>query len=183
MKRVLVVTAAVVGLAVTLGATRPANPPESSDCEAIHSGWVRQPANALSAVVIVVAGALILSRAGSGHQARFGASVLAVGMASSLSHATSHPVAATLDFIGTAVAIAAAFVLIGIERPPWRRLIAPAAVVIIGYLVWALSRTGELWCDPEAVVGGHAVWHLAVALGVVALHRGVVRSRDTSPDA
>lgn len=62
----------------------------------------------------------------------------------------------------------------GIVRD-WRWLIATFAVFAIAALVWALSG-GSLgdggvkrgpWCDPDAFLQGHAVWHLLCAVATV----------------
>lgn len=44
--------------------------------------------------------------------------------------------------------------------------LAGAMVLALGAAVMLLSRTGGPLCAPEAVVQGHAVWHLLAAIGV-----------------
>ena len=62
------------------------------------------------------------------------------------------------------------------EVMAWRRGVvrnrALLAVVVVlyaaGLAVFGLSRTDGPWCDPDAVLQGHAMWHV-LAAGVVAL--------------
>ena len=56
-------------------------------------------------------------------------------------------------------------------------LMAPLAVLGIGFGVYLLSRTDGPLCAPESLLQGHAIWHLSVAVGVglytlTALSRG-----------
>ena len=43
------------------------------------------------------------------------------------------------------------------------RSLAPVLVLGGAAVVHAASRTGGRWCDPDAVVQGHAVWHVLSA--------------------
>ena len=38
-------------------------------------------------------------------------------------------------------------------------------------VIWNLSRTGGVWCDPLSLFQGHAVWHLLSAVSVGCLYR------------
>ena len=64
------------------------------------------------------------------------------------------------------------------EEPDRRKdLMAPLAVLGIGFGVYLLSRTDGPLCAPESLLQGHAIWHLSVAIGVglytlTALRRG-----------
>ena len=40
---------------------------------------------------------------------------------------------------------------------------APVLLLGVAAVVHAVSRTGGPWCDPEAVVQGHALWHVLSA--------------------
>ncbi len=48
----------------------------------------------------------------------------------------------------------------------WRRLAAAAPVVAAAVPLWALSRDGRPWCDPDSLLQGHAAWHLLMAVAV-----------------
>ncbi len=52
----------------------------------------------------------------------------------------------------------------------WRRLAAALPVVAAAVPLWALSRDGQPWCDPDSLLQGHAAWHvlMAVALALAA---------------
>ena len=56
-------------------------------------------------------------------------------------------------------------------------LVAPLAILGIGFGVYLLSRTGGPLCEADSLLQGHALWHLSVAVGVglytlTALRRG-----------
>ena len=37
-------------------------------------------------------------------------------------------------------------------------------------IIWNLSRTGGVWCDPQSLIQGHAVWHLLTGASVGAFY-------------
>lgn len=51
-------------------------------------------------------------------------------------------------------------------RAPGPYLYAAVAVLVVGAIVFALSRTGGPLCDPESPIQGHALWHLMTALAL-----------------
>lgn len=62
--------------------------------------------------------------------------------------------------------------VVAIGRPVLRRrrevrVLASFTVLGIGAAIGTLSRTGWPWCDPEALLQGHAVWHLLAAAALL----------------
>lgn len=162
----------LIAAAGVLHLTRPPEPAPGSDCEPISAGIAREPGNALSAAAIIAAGADILRRRRS---VTFGSAVVTAGSASLLFHATTHPVAAAMDLVGAIWAVAAAGWLIRTRRPRPLAMIPAIAVFGAGAAIWIGSRTGAVWCFPDAAVHGHAVWHLAVAAAALLLARAADR--------
>jgi hypothetical protein len=50
------------------------------------------------------------------------------------------------------------------RRMPW--FWAGLATFAVAFVIWNLSRTGGVWCDPESLLQGHALWHLLSGLSV-----------------
>ena len=50
------------------------------------------------------------------------------------------------------------------RRMPW--FWTGLGLFVIAYAIWNISRTGGVWCDPESLLQGHAVWHLLTAASV-----------------
>jgi hypothetical protein len=177
MSKITVVALGFIALTITLHITRPAEP-TTSDCEAVGTGLVRQPGNTASALVLVAAGIAVAS---TGRTARaFGSAVASAGGASALFHATNHPIAGHLDLITAVGAVLAALHYIATHRPPIVRTVTAAALAALGLVIWSQSRTGETWCDPELVFGGHAIWHLLLAAATLAVAQSRT-NRGTSP--
>ncbi|MDH3499665.1 MAG: ceramidase [Acidimicrobiia bacterium] len=40
------------------------------------------------------------------------------------------------------------------------------AAYVVGNVIWMLSRTGGVLCEPDSILQGHAVWHLTSAAAV-----------------
>jgi hypothetical protein len=165
------VVAGILGLALALHASRPIEPGRSSDCEPVGTGVLRQPGNASSALVLAGSGVWIAHRRRAGAEHIFGVAVLAAGVGSFLAHATGHPIALAIDMVGAGAAAAAALAVLVATRPPPLRVLTAAVVAATGLAVWARSRTGGPWCDPDLIVGGHAIWHLLVAVAALLLVR------------
>lgn len=72
--------------------------------------------------------------------------------------------------VGVAV-VAVLLVLLRAGREPGtrRRVGLALALLAVGGGVGALSRTGGPLCDPDALLQGHAVWHVAAAAALVVL--------------
>lgn len=137
------------------------------DCELVRDGWAAQPINTLSAAAFVVVG-LWLWRTGRRVAALLAA---AVGIGSVWFHGSPgsaatwvHDVA--LYALALAAAIEATRLTVG-HRPP----ALASAIFTSGLVVWFFSRTGGPLCDPDSVIQGHAVWHVAAAAAFAVLFR------------
>jgi hypothetical protein len=131
-----------------------------SDCEALHAGWLGQPANALSSLAYVAAAAYVWRRRGPMGPA---VALAAVGVGSVLYHGPMPP-GAEAAHDGSLVALAAAMALAGWQRRPLPRP-PVAAVVALAVAIGAnaLTRTGAPLCSPDTLVQGHAAWHALTA--------------------
>lgn len=54
------------------------------------------------------------------------------------------------------------------RRMPW--FWTGLGLFVVANIVWNLSRTGGIWCDPASLLQGHAVWHLLTAASVGAFY-------------
>jgi hypothetical protein len=50
------------------------------------------------------------------------------------------------------------------RRMPW--FWAGLASFTAAFVIWNLSRTGAVWCEPDSFLQGHAAWHLLTAVSV-----------------
>lgn len=62
------------------------------------------------------------------------------------------------------------------RRMPW--FWAGLGLFVGAWVIWSLSRTGGVWCDPDSLLQGHAVWHLLTAASVGAFY---LYFRDEGP--
>lgn len=133
----------------------------ASDCEALRDGLLGQPVNSLSSLAYVAAGAYVVRRAGPLGPAL---ALVAVGAGSVLYHGPMVPGAeaahdGSIALLGGTMLVAA-----------WRRRALPLpprlAVALVGaaVVVNLLTRTGAPLCRPDAVLQGHAVWHVLTAV-------------------
>jgi len=69
------------------------------------------------------------------------------------------------------------------RRLPW--FWAGLASFGVAFAIWNLSRTGGMWCDPDSLLQGHALWHLlsAVSVGCFYLYLRSQRPRSSPPAA
>jgi len=54
------------------------------------------------------------------------------------------------------------------RRMPW--FWTGLGLFVVANVIWNLSRTGAVWCDPASLLQGHAVWHLLTAASVGAFY-------------
>ena len=55
------------------------------------------------------------------------------------------------------------------RRMPW--FWTGLGLFVVANIVWNLSRTDAVWCDPDNLLQGHALWHLLTAASVGAFYR------------
>ena len=165
VKRVLIVIAVAATL-VVLQVTRPDIPAPGSDCEPVAAGILRQPGNASTSVVLLLAGVIL---AHSLHRARrmIGFGLLIAGTAAALAHTTLHPWAFAADGVAAVIAVGLGVLALpgAIIRP--RLMVAAVVLGAAAITLWALSRSGGPLCDPDAILTGHAGWHLLVTLAAI----------------
>jgi len=164
--------------------------PGRADGEALRPGWIAQPVSAGSSVALAV-GALALGRAltdARGVDALVGRALAAALAANAAGSAGFHGPGDRLSrrvhdlSLAAMVTSCAAGVLLGLNRQAGaslRALATPAGLLITGALVARRSRTGRPWCRPQALLQGHAVWHVLAAAGVTLAGRRMLAGRVT----
>jgi len=48
---------------------------------------------------------------------------------------------------------------------------ASLGTILLAFGVWGLSTTDGIWCNPDSLIQGHAIWHLLDAVSVYCLFR------------
>ena len=152
-----------------------------ADCERLRSGWLAQPANAVSSLTYVAVGAGLLWRSRtSGLRRRglaaAGVAMVAVGLGSFAYHG---PQPGWAHLAHNASIMGLAFVMVGDHiRLLARRVAGSAAAGLISgwraaapWMVLALvaywaGRTGSRLCRPAALWQLHAAWHTLSAVGL-----------------
>ena len=165
MKRTLVVIVAAAILAV-LQMTRPDQPGSGSDCELVTAGVFRQPGNASTAVVLLLAG-VVLFYSTQISRRRMGAGMAVAGTASAFAHTTLHPWALAADGVAAVIAIVLGVLALREATIRPRLMIAAAILGSAAITLWVLSRSGRPLCDPDAMFTGHAGWHVLIALAAM----------------
>lgn len=165
MKRALIVIAVAVTL-VVLQVTRPDIPGPGNDCELIIAGIIRQPGNASTSVMLFLAGVVLTH---SMHRARrmIGVGLLIAGTAAALAHTTLHPWALTADGIAASIAVVLGVLALTSATIRPKLMVAAAVLGAAAITLWVLSRSGGPLCDPDAILTGHAGWHLLVTLAAI----------------
>jgi hypothetical protein len=149
-----------------------------ADCEAVRDALLAQPANTVSSLAYLVAAAsLVLTRRRAGRQAHgLVAAVVFVGIGSAAFHGDGGTAARLLHDGAVALLVLTGGITVAREWRP--RNLRPDAVdavglaaLVGGVVVYLRSRTGGPWCDPDALLQGHALWHVATAVALAALGR------------
>lgn len=172
-----------------------------ADCERIRSGWLAQPANAVSSLTFVAVGAGLLWRSRPpvvrrGVLIAGGVTMIAVGVGSFAYHGPqpgwAHPahnasiLALALVMVGDHIRLlarasvrpAAGSAAAGVMAA-WR----PAALWIVpASLAYWAGRTGSRLCSPSAVWQPHAAWHTLIALGLSVALTGLAQVERTGPE-
>ncbi len=137
----------------------------ASDCELLRDGLLGQPANTLSSLAYLAAGAYVLRRGGP---AAMAVALAAVGVGSVLYHGPMPPGAAAVHDGSIAALLGAAAVVAwhrrSFPRPPATALIALGAAIVVN----VLTRTGAPLCRPDSLAQGHAIWHVTTAFAAAA---------------
>jgi hypothetical protein len=149
-----------------------------ADCERIRSGWLAQPANAVSSLTYVAVGAWLLWRSRASGVRRgmlivSGVAMLAVGVGSFAYHGLqpswAHPahnasiLALALVLAGDHIWLLARRRAIAVLMKSWRPAAPWLVLAFAGY--WA-GRTASPLCSPSAVWQPHAAWHALSAIGL-----------------
>ena len=157
-----------------------------TDCERIGSGWLAQPANAVSSLGYVVVGGWLLRnarrrRVHRGMLAGVGTAMAVVGLASVAYHGPQPAWAGPAHdgSIAWLALVTVGLTVDGVTRPGWlrtaavdtRRWWAAGGCWAAALAAYAVGRTGSPLCRPESLWQPHAAWHGlgAVGLGVAVL--------------
>lgn len=169
-----------------------------TDCERIGAGWLAQPANAVSSLAYVAAGAWMLRRAAAPGTDSWlltgaGVALAAIGAGSVAFHgpqpawaATAHD-AAIWSLPAVVVAhtawrgvVSRRFGAVRLGDRRWRMVLVWAAA---GLAAYRAGGTGSAWCRPESLWQFHAAWHAlsAAALGNAVLALAGAPGRRAEP--
>lgn len=153
-----------------------------SDCEELRSGWLAQPANAVSSLAFATVGVWLVLRSGrAGFDRRLlvsgGAAMIAVGLASFGYHGPQPVGAAPVHNASIAVL---GLVLVGRTiqllarsgRMVWAAWRRAAPWMVPALAAYAAGRTGAPLCHPATFWQFHAIWHVLSAVGVGAAVQG-----------
>ncbi|MGH9036077.1 MAG: hypothetical protein ACRD0O_09950 [Acidimicrobiia bacterium] len=156
-----------------------------TDCEQIGTGWLAQPANAVSSLAFVAVGGWLLHGAAGRPADRVplvaaGTAMAGVGLASVAYHGPQ-PAWAEPVHDGSIAGLGVVLVGLVVRRVAQRGRRAAAvdarsrwavgACWAAALLAYAMGRTGSPFCHPESLWQPHAAWHVlsAIALGVAIL--------------
>jgi hypothetical protein len=156
-----------------------------ADCERIRSGWLAQPANALSSLTYLAVGVWLLWRSRASEVRRgvllaSGVAMVAVGVGSFAYHGPqpgwAHP-AHDASIVALALVLVVDHVRL-LARASRRRAAGAAAAgvmaawrpaapwVVLALVAYWAGRTGSVLCSPPALWQPHAAWHALSALGL-----------------
>lgn len=154
-----------------------------SDCEQLRSGWLAQPANAISSVAFAIGGCWVLWRS-HGPTARRrllvvgGLAMVGAGVGSVAYHGPQ-PGWAHVAHDGSTLVLAALITgatmwsLTGRATRPlafqaWK---AAAPWAVLAGAAYVAGRSGSPFCRPSSIWQPHAAWHVLSALGLGAAAR------------
>ncbi len=55
-----------------------------------------------------------------------------------------------------------------------------STIFLLSFLIWNLSRTDAIFCDPNSLLQGHAIWHILDAITVYYMYRFYVSEKEIS---
>jgi hypothetical protein len=151
---------------VTLQLTRPDNPGPGNDCELIGAGILRQPGNASTSLVLLLAG-VVLGYSAQRSRRTIGVGLLIAGTASALAHTTLHPWALAADGVAASIAVVLGVLALTSATIRPRLMILATVLGSAAIALWVLSRSGQPLCDPDAMFTGHAGWHVLITLTAI----------------
>ncbi len=152
----------------------------ASDCEALRSGLLAQPTNALTSGAYVLAGVVVWLRLPREQRGGWGAVYAAllalVGLGSILYHGPQPPGSkflhdAPIPFLLLLIALLvvlrwrAAQTLLPGYTPA--RVAVLAGIGAVAGLAYLFGRTGSPLCDPDSWLQLHGAWHIATAAAFV----------------
>lgn len=163
----------------------------ASDCEELRSGWLAQPANAVSSLGYVVAGVWLLGRyrrAGAqGELLAAGVALTAVGVGSVAYHGPQ-PGWARLAHETSVAGVILVFLAIGIGQLARGNagavvgaVKAAAPWMVPALVVYTAGTTGAWLCYPTTLLQPHAVWHLLSATGLAAAVSALAQRTSRTP--
>jgi hypothetical protein len=168
----------------------------ASDCEAIHGGWLAQPAATLSSAAFLAAAAWLACRLparGAGRVAAvaYAGLVAMVGVGSVDYHGPQSAAAAELHDIPVTAALGYAIVVPAVRLLRGRRPIdalsprtlpvAAMAITVAG-AAYLLGRTDGPLCMPDSLWQPHALWHSGAAVAMAAWGTALWPQRARRPD-
>ena len=156
-----------------------------SDCEAVSSGFLAQPANAVSSLALVAASAWLLARS-PGWMARGMAGALFVaGVGSFAYHGPQPSWSAAVHDAGVVLVVVATAAVSLTALMAGRLLVLALPVVVLGAaLVFDLGgRTVGILCFPDSLLQAHAAWLALAAIGLAMLAgRAAAARADALPE-
>lgn len=142
--------------------------PAAADGERLHPGLIAQPVNTISSAAYLLAAARIRPSAGTSTTGTAMCLALAAnGLGSMGFHGPGDRISHSVHDVSLVALVVIAATDIGtvIARRPaaLTTLVGPFSLLGVGALINARSRTGGVWCRPDALLQGHALWHLISA--------------------
>ena len=145
----------------------------------VSSGYLAQPANAISSLALTGAGLWLLVRVPGWLARAMGGALVIAGVGSFGYHGPQPSWSGPVHDAGVVlVALAGVAVLIaGLATGHHRRLSAPLAVLGVAVFFDLGGRTGGFLCLPDSLVQAHAAWHCLAAVGLAILAARVAAAR------